>query len=299
MASTGTAPHARIAFLGLGQMGTPMARRLVTAGYDVSAFDLSPHARASFSADGGSAAASAEAACEDAEFVITMLPNGKVVRSTLLDGGAVEAAAANALVIDMSSSAPMQTRELADTLKRLGLECIDAPVSGGVVRAKAGTISIMAGGDPANIDRARPVLLAMGQGVVAVGPLGAGHMKALNNYVSAAGLVAACEAVIAGRAFGLDPQTIVDVLNASTGKNNSTETKMKPFVLSGTFGSGFSAALMAKDIATAAELCDSVHVGATGVHAAARLWREALDALGPSADHTAIYRYLADEAIRA
>jgi 3-hydroxyisobutyrate dehydrogenase len=119
-------------------------------------------------------------------------------------------------------------------------------------------------------------------------------MKALNNYVSAAGLVAACEAAIVGREFGLSPETIVDILNASTGRNNSTETKMKPFVLSGTFGSGFSMALMAKDIETAADLSKSIGTDAEGIATAAKLWRKASDHMGPGTDHTAIFRYLAE-----
>lgn len=286
----------RIAFLGLGQMGLPMARRLVAAGYDICGFDLAAVAREAFAAAGGRVETSAAAACQGAAIIITMLPNGAIVRSALLDGDAVKSAQPQALIIDMSSSAPMQTRALGEELKALNFDLIDAPVSGGVKRAIAGTLAIMVGGATVSIARAEPILKAMGQSIFVVGSLGAGHaMKALNNYVSAAGLVAACEAVIAGRAFGLKPETIVDILNASTGKNNSTETKLKPFVLSGSFGSGFSAALMAKDIATAAELCDGVHVEAKGVVAAAGLWRDATAALGRGADHTEIFRFLAGE----
>jgi 3-hydroxyisobutyrate dehydrogenase len=285
-----------VAFLGLGQMGQPMARRLVAAGYAVRAFDVAEAARSAFAAAGGEAVSSAAAACGGASIVITMLPNGRIVRSALLAGGAIEAAQAGALVIDMSSSAPMQTRALGEELQALGFDLIDAPVSGGVKRAVAGSLAIMAGGDASHIERARPVLQALGQSLFVVGPLGAGHaMKALNNYVSAAGLVAACEAVIVGRSFGLEPETVVDILNVSTGKNNSTDTKLKPFILSRTFGSGFSASLMAKDIATAAELSESVGVDAKGIAAAASLWRDAVEALGAGADHTAIYRFLSGE----
>jgi 3-hydroxyisobutyrate dehydrogenase len=291
-----TATSPAIAFLGLGQMGQPMAQRLVAAGYSVRAFDVSEAARNAFATAGGQAVSSAGAACAGASAVITMLPNGKIVRSALLEGGALKAAEPGALVIDMSSSAPMQTRALGAELRALGFDLIDAPVSGGVKRAVAGSLAIMAGGEAQHIERVRPILQALGQSLFVVGPLGAGHaMKALNNYVSAAGLVAACEAVIVGRSFGLEPETIVDILNASTGKNNSTETKLKPFILSGTFGSGFSASLMAKDIATAADLSESVGVGATGIANAARLWRDAAEALGAGADHTAIYRFLSGD----
>ena len=132
----------------------------------------------------------------------------------------------------MSSSAPLQTRELEGALSRFGIGIIDAPVSGGVKRATDGTLAIMVGGNSSSVERAHPILRTFGQSVLTIGALGAGHaMKALNNYVSAAGLVAVCEAVVVGQSFGLDPQVIVDVLNVSSGRNNSTDTKMKPFVL--------------------------------------------------------------------
>ena len=138
-----------------------------------------------------------------------------------------------------------------------------------------------------------PVLRAMGATVIPTGPLGSGHaMKALNNYVSAAGLVAACEALLVGKAFGLTPDTIVDVLNASTGRNNSTDVKLKPFVISGSFAAGFSLALMAKDLRTAADLAAYLGVNAAGVAAGAALWEDALASLGAAADHTEIFRYL-------
>jgi 3-hydroxyisobutyrate dehydrogenase len=289
-----------MAFIGLGQMGQPMARRLVEAGYSVRCYDLSEHARETLRAAGGIAAASTCEACAGSSVIITMLPNGNVVRDALLGGNAIARAAAGALVIDMSSSAPLQTRELGRELQKSGVGLIDAPVSGGVRRAVDGSLAIMAGGEPASVERARPVLEVMGRTILAVGPLGAGHaIKALNNYVSAAGLVAACEAVIVGQSFGLDPGTIVDVLNASTGRNNSTDVKMKPFVLSGSFASGFSMALMAKDIKTAAELSRDLDTDAEGILSASQLWNEASQSMGPAADHTAIYRYLSEHASRA
>jgi 3-hydroxyisobutyrate dehydrogenase len=284
-----------VAFLGLGQMGRPMARLLRNAGYRLQAFDVSPQSRALYEADGGATVGSEAEACRGAALVITMLPNGGIVQDALIKSGAVKGVASGALVIEMSSSAPMQTRRLGEILGDQGVALIDAPVSGGVARATTGKLAIMVGGAVENLERARPLLQCMAQSILRVGPLGAGHaMKALNNYVSAAGLVAACEAVIVGRAFGLDPETIVDTLNASTGRNNSTETKMKPFVLSGSFGSGFAAALMAKDVATALDLAKSVGIDADGIAATAALWREASGAMKPGADHTAIFEFLSE-----
>ena len=284
-----------VAFVGLGMMGLPMATRLVEAGWRVHGSDLSHHTRDTFAERGGIAFRTAREAAAGASILITMLPNGAVVREALLgEEGAASALAPGSLVVDMSSSAPMETRTLAADLAARGFGLIDAPVSGGVKRAVDGTLAIMAGGDAALIERARPLLEAMGRSIIATGPVGSGHaVKALNNYVSAAGLVAACEAAIVAGKFGIDPNVLVDVLNVSTGRNNSTDVKMKPFILSGTFASGFSMALMAKDLRTAADLAEQLHVDAEGAREAASLWHKASSALGKAADHTEIYRFLA------
>ncbi len=283
------------AFIGLGAMGLPMASRLLAAGFTVHGADASPEARNAFAARGGQSFATAREACAGLSIVITMLPTGAIVRDVLRgDGDAATALAPGALVIDMSSSAPMGTRALADDLAARGIALIDAPVSGGVRRAADGTLSIMAGGDAQQIERARPLFKAMGSNIFSTGLVGSGHaVKALNNYVSAAGLQAACEAAIIAEKFGIDAQVLVDVLNASTGRNNSTEVKMKPFILSGTFASGFSMALMTKDLHTAADLAGELGVNATIARDTAELWSEASAALGAKADHTEIYRHLA------
>jgi 3-hydroxyisobutyrate dehydrogenase len=279
-------------------MGLPMASRLVEAGWQVRGFDLSDAALDAFAATGGLACGTAHEAADGAGTVITMLPDGKAVRAVLTGQQAIaENLPRGTLVIDMSSSAPTGTRQLAGELSALGIGLVDAPVSGGVKRAMDGTLAIMAGGEPADVERARPLLAAMGGSFFATGGPGSGHaVKALNNYVSAAGLAAACEAAIVAEKFGIDPAVLVDVLNASTGRNNSTELKMKPFILSGAFNSGFALALMAKDVRTAAELARSVGVNAQGAHAAARLWSQAADELSSSADHTEIYRFLSAHA---
>lgn len=290
-----------VAFIGLGMMGLPMAARLVEAGFEVRGSDLSPKARAAFAARGGTAFAAADEAAGGTEIVITMLPDGRIVRDVLVGAGrAAETMAPGGLVIDMSSSAPLDTRALAAELTQVGLAMIDAPVSGGVRRADNGSLAVMAGGEATQIERARPLLETMGNVVFATGPIGSGHaVKALNNYVSAAGLAAACEAVIVAERFGVDPEVLVDVLNASTGRNNSTELKLKPFILSRSFASGFSMALMAKDLRTAADLGGQLGLKASGTQSAAELWTRAAAALGRSADHTEIFRYLETESGRA
>lgn len=283
-----------IGWIGLGRMGLPMARRLLAGGHRVVAFDLSDAARAAFVEAGGAVGDNARAAAAGAATVITMLPDGAAVRSVLLDGDkpAAGAMAKDGLVIDMSSSAPMQTRALGEALEPLGLTLIDAPVSGGVAKAIDGTLAIMVGGKAAAVARARHLLETMGTAIFPTGGLGSGHaMKALNNYVSAAGLIAACEAVRVATAFGLDPERVVDILNASTGRNNSTENKLKQQVLSERFASGFGLALMTKDVAIAADLAATLELDAPLSGMVAAFAREALAALGPDSDHTEIDRH--------
>lgn len=284
-----------VVFVGLGQMGLPMAKRCIAAGFKVRGADLSAPARDALVAAGGEAFASGREAAKDASLLITMLPDSRVVRAAVLgDQGVADVLAKGALIIDMSSSVPIDTQSLGKDLAARGIGLIDAPVSGGVRRAIDGSLSIMAGGDAASVERAKPVLQAMAKSVFATGPLGSGHaMKALNNYVSAAGLVAACEALLVGRRFGLQPETIIDVLNASTGKNNSTDVKMKQFVISETFASGFSLALMAKDLRIAADLSKLVGLDPSHAETIAALWENAKSSLEANADHTDIYRFIA------
>jgi 3-hydroxyisobutyrate dehydrogenase len=284
-------PPANIAVIGLGNMGQPMAACLARAGFHVVGYDASPDACAKFSAAGGKVAPSAADAVSKAAVVVTLLPDGKIVRKAV--EGIRPHLATGTVVIDMSSSAPVGTKQLGEELIASGFEFIDAPVSGGVKRATDGTLAIMVGGDIRTLEKARPVLDAMGKSIFHAGPLGAGHAaKALNNYVSAAGLAAAVEAVAIGKKFGIEPDVLVDVLNASTGRNNSTENKIKQFVIPEKFTSGFSLSLMAKDIRTAQELAEQIGVIAPLAEEVSELWDNALDKLGPSADHTEIGRYL-------
>ncbi|HSB78127.1 MAG TPA: NAD(P)-dependent oxidoreductase [Candidatus Methylomirabilis sp.] len=288
-------PPATVAFIGLGKMGAPMAGHLVAGGWKVRGYDLSATALDAFATANPKAVrtASAAEAAARADVAITMLPDGNAVRQTVLADGLARALGPGGLVIDMSSSSPVDTRRLGEELAARGIGLVDAPVSGGVKRAVAAKLAIMAGGDATLVERCRPLLGAMGTTIFATGPLGSGHaMKALNNFVSAAGLVALCEALIIGRRFGLDRSLIVDILNASTGRNNSTEVKAKQFILSGAFNSGFSLGLMAKDLRTAAELAEHLGVTAPVSRATRDLWAQAQGSLGPDADHTEIFRFV-------
>lgn len=284
-------PPAAIAFIGLGTMGAPMAGHLAAKGYEVRGWDVAETARA---ASPVPLAASARAAVAGAAAIITMLPDGKAVHAALA-GETLAEAAPGTLVIDMSSSDPLGTRALGAELAARGIAMLDAPVSGGVKKARDATLAIMAGGEAEDVARAMPLLQAMGAAVFRCGALGAGHaMKALNNYVSSAGLVAAVEALAIGQRFGLDPETMVDVLNASTGRNNTTEHKLKQQVIPKSFAAGFAIGLMAKDVGAAATLARGVGLDAPLAQAMAERWAKAAARLGPGADHTAIAKLLED-----
>ena len=287
---SGTSPS--VAFIGLGRMGLPMAKNLVAAGFEVTGYDRSEAACASFAEAGGKTAASARGAAAGAGVVITMLPTSAIVASCLVgEEDALAEAAPGALVIDMSSSVPADTLKLAEALSARGMSLVDAPVSGGVSKAIDGTLAIMVGGE--EIGRARPLLEAMGDRIFPAGKLGAGHVvKVLNNYVSAAGALAAAEALIVGRDFGLDEGVITDILNASTGRNNTTENKVKRFMLSGAFNSGFDLSLMAKDIGIAAGLAEDLGLKMQLLAQTAQEWQAAEKELQQGADHTEIYRHV-------
>lgn len=290
----------KIGFVGIGAMGTPMAGHLAKAGHKLVIFDADPKRSASFaSAHQVEVAANLTELGRASDIVITMLPDGKIVRKVICgenDGFKDCIAAglrAGATVIDMSSSSPLGTRELGALLEKRGVKLIDAPVSGGVKRAVTAELAIMVGGDPAILEQCRPLIEKMGTQIFTAGPLGAGHaIKALNNYVSAAGLVAACEAVIAAKRFGMDPNIVVDILNASSGMNNTTKVKVKQFMLPGAFNAGFTMGLMTKDVRTALEIVQETKTPTLLAEPCTAIWDDAAKTLGPAADHTAMFRFL-------
>lgn len=281
---TGTTP--RIAFIGLGQMGSRMAGRLVEAGLPLAIHDTDELAMEPFGTERSRDSPGAAAA--GCDMLLTMLPNGRIARDVVL----ASEPAPGVLVVDMSSSDPADTRALGAQLAGRGVALIDAPVSGGIKRAATGGLAIMAGGEAPDLERARPVLEHLGRRIFHCGPLGAGGaMKALNNLLSAAGFAATIEVLQIGRRFGLEPEQMLDVLNNSTGRNNTTEVKIAPFVLSGRFDSGFALDLMVKDLTTALALADRTETGVPLSRLALELWREAGGDLEAGADHTALARW--------
>ena len=288
------APPEKIGFIGLGNMGGPMARRLAGAGYKLAVFDASKEAAEKFAADTPcETSATLADLARDCRVVVTMLPDGYIVRNVLLgEHGIASALAKGSILIDMSSSSPVGTRETAAELAKLGFPLIDAPVSGGVRKAIDGTLAIMAGGDAALIEDCRDLLSTMGKVFVA-GGVGCGHaMKSLNNFLSASNLATAAEAVIAGQRFGLDPKVMIEILNASTGKNSATEGKYPAFILTRTFNSGFFMGLMAKDLRLALELAESTGSPSKLLSDTKDLWEAAEEKYGFKSDSVEVVRFL-------
>ena len=285
----GADPARTVGFVGIGNMGWPMAANLVRAGFQVAVANAVGGRAARFAAEvGGRAGDGAAAVAAGADVLITILPTSTHVSEVLNE--AAGALIRGCVVIDMSSGVPAVTRTLADRLAVAGVAMIDAPVSGGVARARSGELTIMVGGSDEDVERAEPVLRAMGTSVHRCGGVGAGQAtKALNNLVSAAGFLISVEALLIGQQLGLDPEVLVNVLNASSGMNNTTRSKIIPFVLSRRFDSGFGLDLMVKDLGIALDLSTGT---ATPFAAVCReLWAGAASALGPGLDHTEMARF--------
>jgi 3-hydroxyisobutyrate dehydrogenase len=291
------ADRERVGLIGVGNMGGPMARCLAKRDHPVMLYDTRPEITAALAGESNLFTVAPDLKTMGAECrtIITMLPDSKIVRLATFgndgNGGFAAGARNGGIVIDMSSSYPIDTQKLGAELAERGIGLVDAPVSGGVPKAITGTLAIMAGGKSEDIDRVEPVLQAMGT-VLRTGALGSGHaMKALNNYVSAAGLVATAEALVVGQRFGLTGETMVKVLNASTGKNNTTENKAERYMLSHAFNSGFALALMDKDVGMANRLAEELGIDAAELGFVTKLLGKVLAELGPGADHTAVYDY--------
>jgi 3-hydroxyisobutyrate dehydrogenase len=287
-------PGAAVAFVGLGRMGQPMAARLAAAGYRVTGYDISPAAAGAWARGAGTTAAGDLAAvAAGAQAAVLMLPDSAAVSDVLRHPGFLAALAPAAAVIDMSSSVPQVTRELAALVAGHGVALVDAPVSGGVSGARQGTLTVMAGGSPGDVARVRGLLEVLGSRVLHVGGAGAGHaVKALNNLLSATHLLATSEAMAAAARFGLDIPTVLDAISTSSGRSGSTENKWPNFIVPRSFASGFSLSLMLKDMRIALDLVEAAGLPSQLSAAAVAIWAEAAAGLPAGADHTEIARWL-------
>ena len=277
-----------IGFVGIGNMGWPMAACLVRAGFAVAVHDRRREQAAGFAREiGGKTETDLAALAAASDVIITVLPTSAVVREVV--AAMLPSLRRDAVLIEMTSGVPSVTREIAAQVAERGAALIDAPVSGGVGRAKTGELAIMVGGEDAVVARVRPVLAAMGGSILRTGGVGSGQaMKALNNLVSAGGFLIGVEALLIGQRFGLDPAVMVEVLNASTGVNNSTQKKFRQFVLSRQFNSGFGLDLMVKDLSIALEVAREAATPAPFAALCREMWAAAAALLGTGEDHTAM-----------
>lgn len=280
----------KIAFIGLGNMGLPMATRLARHGHDVYGRDARSASTAEFVATTSRAYELSDSLLGEMNVLVTMLPNSDTVETVLVESGLVDALAPGALVIDMSSSDPMRSQALGTALVSRGLTYIDAPVSGGVVGATEGTLTIMTGGSGRDVQEAADLFAIMGRTVLHVGATGAGHAaKALNNLVSAATVAVTVEALHVAQKFGIEGGNFVDVLNASSGRSNTSENKVRQHMLNGTFDSRFTVGLLSKDVEIALTLAQQLAVPIAVSAEVGSLWRSVCDAGHADEDHTLMY----------
>jgi 3-hydroxyisobutyrate dehydrogenase len=290
----------KVGFIGTGTMGQPMLANLVKKGFELVAFDVVPGALDVAVRLGAGRAGSAGEAAANCDLVITMLPSSANVEAAYLgEGGIIESAPAGQLCVDMSTIDPGTSQRVAARLQERGLRFLDAPVSGGVGGAAAGTLAIMVGGDARDLEEARPALAAMGANIIHVGAVGAGEVaKLCNNLISGSALIAVAEAFRIGEAFGVDPQILTNVIAKSSG-NTWVMEHMHPVpgivdsaASSRQYAPGFMTDLMAKDLALAVNAAREKRVPVAVAAAAQQLYRMASSHGLGREDFSAVYKFL-------
>jgi 3-hydroxyisobutyrate dehydrogenase len=281
-----------VGVVGLGRMGAPMARRLVVAGYAVTGFDVA--GTAVRLPDGAEGAGSVAELASRADIILLSVPDGDASRSVCAALAAAPRATCRVTTaIDLSTIGIDAARACATLLASAGIAYVDAPVSGGVAGAEQGTLAVMVGAPEELFARVEPVLAVLARNRFRVGDTpGQGQaMKLVNNYAAAAALAATCEATVLGARLGLDLATMVEVLNASSGRSSASEDKFPRSILPGTYDYGFAGALMTKDVALYLESATTAEVPRDLATAVTALWQRFL-AAEPDADFTALHRYL-------
>lgn len=284
----------RLGFVGLGNMGTPLSQRLLEKGYRMAVFDIDATRVEHLVAAGAEAADSLAALGKSSEVILLSLPTSAIIEEVVLSPeGLAPAMRPGSVLIDLSSAQPSSSRRIASALTERGIAMLDAPVSGGVPRARDGTLAVMVGGDYAVFERCRPILAAFSNAQFHVGPVGAGDMtKALNNLLSAITLASASEVVLVAERAGLDPAQFIEVVNKSSGRSNSTEVKFPRDILPRTFADGFALALLHKDVQIALQAAADLNVPLSVGEVAGQIVQAAAEAGFAQEGHTTIYRYL-------
>ncbi|MBO0735624.1 MAG: 3-hydroxyisobutyrate dehydrogenase [Alphaproteobacteria bacterium] len=289
-----------IAFIGIGNMGRPMLANLLKREFSAVAYDIAPAALEAAAALGAARAASPAEAAAAGDLVITMLPSSTNVEAAYLGpGGIIVGAAAGKLCIDMSTIDPSTSRRVAAQLNERAIRYIDAPVSGGIGGAAAGTLAIMVGGDAADLAEARPALAAIGSNIIHVGGIGAGEVAKLrNNLISGSALVAVAEAFRIGEAFGVDPQILTDVIAKSSGATWVMEhAHPVPGIVdtaasSRQYAPGFMPDLMAKDLGLAVSAAREKRVPVVVASAVQQVYRMASSHGLGREDFSSVYKFL-------
>jgi 3-hydroxyisobutyrate dehydrogenase len=268
-----------VGFIGVGNMGNPMAANVVKAGFAMTVFDTNPKAMENLIAAGARRAGSAPDVVEQSEIVLTSLPASPDVEAVYLEpGGLVDRARPGTILIDLSSVLPSTPRKIEPRAKARGVHFLEAPVSGGVSGARAATLAIMVGGDAEPLARAKPVLQAIGPNIFHVGPVGAGNtVKAINNMMACVNGVAMMEGLVLGVKAGLDPMTIYEVVKASSGGSKALE-RIPKALIPRDFEPGFKVALMNKDLETFTAIAKELHVPVSFANVAQRYQQAALAA---------------------
>ena len=293
-----------VGFIGVGNMGNPMAGNVLKAGFSMTVFDMNPKAMENLIQAGAKRAASAQETVDASEVVLTSLPASPDVEAIYLDkGGLVERAKPGTILIDLSSVLPSTPRKIEPVARARGVHFLEAPVSGGVTGARAATLAIMVGGDAAALEKARPVLRAMGPNIFHVGPAGAGNtVKAINNMMACVNSAAMMEGYILGVKAGLDPMTIYEVVKASSGGSKALE-RIPSAIVPRNFEPGFKVRLMNKDLETFNTIAKELHVPVSFSNVAQRYQQAAMAAgladMDTSVAMTIIERLAAIEAPRA
>lgn len=283
----------RIGFVGLGNMGVPMAANIAKAGYDVLAYDIRDAARAEAAARGVASASSVREVADWAETVLISLPTPPAVEQVVLGDGGLAQGARMRCLVDLSTSGPQVAKRLAADLEKRGVALIEAPVSGGIGGAEAGRLAIMASGPEAIFQRVEPILALLGKPYFVGVGAGLGQtMKLVNNMVSGAALAVTAEAMALGAKVGIDPAVMIDVLNAGSGRNTATCDKFPKAVLTGTYDYGFATELMFKDATLFMKEADALGLSLDTARAIWRLWSEAY-ADDERSDFTAIAKFVA------
>lgn len=275
----------RIGFIGLGVMGGAMAGHIAGAGYELSVYDISRNASEEVVASHPEVRimqSPAEVA-EASDIVITMLPSGKYVQDTAIgDKGLISGFRPGSILLDTSSCEPWLTTETAGILAGAEIDMVDAPVSGAQVGARKAELVFMVGGDNKSVSRVSPLLDIMGKKTFHLGPVGSGHaMKCINNLITSITFLATSEGLAIGKAFGLNPDVMTDVLNVSTGESWISRTHIKQRITSRKFDDPFKLGLMVKDIGIAVTLASEMNLPVRLSDMNRELWQEAEQHAGP------------------